>query len=608
MSDTRVSDSAGRVRSHPLDRAASFALSALIGFGLWALLRRGLFEAQAQSYDAPLYVRSLWGIAHGDFNNSLIDYPSLAIHSQSALLVLAPFARVWHAADVLIAAQALSFAGTQFVWLSALLRVARRGAVITHRGALLCAVWGSFLFTYGMPLVANPFVFDVRPEMLGVPFATAGLLRSAERQRFDGYAVALLLVSAAAREEFALIAACALTLSPVSRAAAGWSRRARVITAAVLLVYVVCNSYFWPRDLAQAAHLASDASAWDLAYSKLQLTAAFVATGGGLAALGYRWLGSALPGIGVLALSTWMARDQVSFHYGMFVAPALLTASYAGYAALVRRSQLPRLWVGAHVALALAVAVFLSALPGGARFARQHFDLQGPLLAPTTWRAHTRWLTEVHQLLRALPRDQSLLLQYVFATPYADRPSIRVLEVDNPNEWQPDAVFLPEKLWATRGAALRRQGYQLAGLAGSSFALMSRRASTPLASVLSADGCEHASMGWPLAGIQLCNAWRDPDGRVTVLLGRDREPDASLLRPRLELSAGPELTTALLPLDGLIELADLPEGRVAWSKSLRAVPDRPVTFTLFRADGDIIPLSVQGQRKERITLTLLPAR
>lgn len=590
----------GKVRSLPLDRAVALALSALVGVGLWALLRRGLFEGQAQSYDAPLYVRSLWGIAHGDYNNSLIDYPSLAIHTQSALLVLAPFARVWHAADVLIAAQAFAFAGTLFVWLSALLRARRVRAA-------LVASWACVLFVYGMPLVANPFVFDVRPEMLGVLFATAGLLRSAERQRFDAAAVALLLLSAAAREEFALVAACALTLSPVARGGPGWSLRARMATAVVLVLYALCNSFLWSRDLSSAAHLNSDASWSDLVLAKLQLTAAFVASGGGLAALGYRWLGSALPGLGLLAVSTWMARDQVSFHYGMFVAPALLTASYAGYASLARRSQLPRAWLGAHVAIALASAACLSAFPGGARFARQHFDLQGPLLAPATWRAHTSWLAEAHRILQSVPRDQSLLLQYVFAAPYADRQRIRVLEVDNAQPWQPDAVFLPQTLWATRGARLREQGYRLTSLAGSSFALMSRRANVPLTHVLSADGCEDAGVSWPDAGLRLCNAWIDPDGRVTVVLGRNHGHDAAP-SPRLELSAGPRGTTTLQPLDGLIELTDLPTGRVAWSKSQHAVPNQNVTFTLFRADGQIIPLSAQGQLKDRISLTLLPPR
>jgi uncharacterized membrane protein len=593
----------GKVRSLSLGRVVALLLSALVGAGLWALLRRGLFEGQAQSYDAPLYVRSLWGIAHGDYNNSLIDYPSLTIHTQSALLVLAPLARVWHAADVLIAAQACTVAGTLFVWLSAMLRARRAKPA----GTLLLASWACLLFLYGMPLVANPFVFDVRPEIIGVLFATVGLMRSAERQHFDATAVVFLLLSAAAREEFALVAACALTLSPVARTGPGWSLRARMVTACVLVLYGLCNSYFWSRDLAQAAHLNSDASWPDLALAKLQLTAAFVASGGGLAALGYRWLGSALPGLGLLAVSTWMAKDQVSFHYGMFVAPALLTASYAGYASLSRRSQLPRAWLGAHVAFALASAAWLSALPGGARFASQHFDLQGSLLAPATWRAHTGWLAEAHRILQSVPHDRSLLLQYVFAAPYADRVSIRVLEVDNAKPWQPDAVFLPQNLWATRGAQLREQGYRLAGLAGSSFALMSRRASVPLAHVLSADGCEDASVSWPDAGLQLCNAWIDPDGRVTVLLGRTGSHGAAL-GPRLELSAGPQVTTTLLPLDGLIELTDLPTGRVAWSKSQRAVPNPNVTFTLFRADGRIIPLSVQGKLKDRISLTLLPPR
>jgi len=576
--------------------AVALALSLLLGAALWALLHRCLFEGQAQSHDAPLYVRSLWGIAHGDYNNSLLDYSSLAIHSQLGLLLLAPFARVWHAADVLITAQALAFAATHFVWLSALLRAARAAGVMGS----LHAPWLSLLFSYGMPLVANPFVFDVRPEMLGVFFATAGLLRGAERQRWDGVSIALLTASAAAREEFALVAACGLMHAPVGRVAL----RTRAIWAGVCVAYFAANSYIfqWARGEAQTAHLASAAPWQDLALSKLQLLAAFVGAGGGLAMLGYRWLGSALPGLGMLALSTWMPSDQISFHYGMFVAPALLTASYTGYVAMLQK---PRVWIAPHCAVALGCGLFLSALPGGARWKGEHFDLQGSPLSAAAWRAHSAWLAQVHQILQSVPREHSLLLQYMFAAPYADRPSIRVLEVPNANPWQPDAVLLPQKLWPTRGLQLREQGYRLSALAGSDFALLSRRTSTPLASVLSAHGCEGASLSWPDAGIQLCNAWREPDGRVTVLLGRQRSSDT---RARLALGAGPHFTTTLLPLDGLIELADLPEGRVVWSTSRGALPSSQVTFTLHSADDRIIPLFVHGKQKEGITLTLLPPR
>jgi len=602
MAEPRLSEAP---RSRPLEVFFALSASGLVAFLLWALLRRSLFEGQAQSYDAPLYVRSLWGIAHGDFNNALIDYPSLAIHSQLALLVLAPFARVWHAADVLIAAQALAFGATLLVWLRALLR-ARRNA--STASAALLVLWASVLFTYGMPLLANPFVFDVRPELLGVFLATAGLLRCAERERVDAVALVLLLVSAAAREEFALIAACALVLAPVARTGAGLSLRARAIAAGVLVVYFFGNSFLWPRGLAQAAHLSTDAAWEDLLRSKAMILAAFAGAAGGLALIGYRWLGAALPGLGVLMLSTWMARDQISFHYGMFVAPALLVASYAGFKTRAAHARISPAWLAAHVAIVIGCGVFLSALPGGARFNPAFTDLEGPVLSPATWRAHTPWLADVHKLLKSVPQEQSLWLPYMFATPYADRASIRVFEVENDNAWQPDAVLLPRKQWSDRGRQLREQGYKLAGLSGASYALLSRRTSTPLSGVLSAEGCAGAAIRWPDAGLELCNAWLEPDGRVMVVLGRSDARGAEASRgTELELRSGPgQIRLGLI--DGLVGMDELPVGRTAWSRSAEPIGDPKVTFALIHTNGQAVPLVVQGQQKERITFTLLPPR
>jgi hypothetical protein len=178
-----------------------------------------------------------------------------------------------------------------------------------------------------------------------------------------------------------------------------------------------------------------------------------------------------------------------------------------------------------------------------------------------------------------------------------------VLEVDNAKPWQPDAVFLPQNLWATRGAKLRERGYRLVSLAGSSFALMSRRASVPLAHVLSAGGCENASLSWPDAGLQLCNAWLEPDGRATALLGRSADSHERGIR--LDMSEA-DTTQTIAPLDGLITFDELPPGRVAWCKSAQKMQRTKVTFTLRQADGKPIPLSIRGQLRERITLTLLP--
>ncbi len=193
------------------DWAPRAALSLAAASSVAWLLRRSLFEGRAQSFDAALYARSLWGLAHGDLHNPVFGGPSWSIHGQLALALLAPFARVAPAALVLAVAQALALGLTAYVVGGGFADAARAHG----RPVWLAAVAGT-LAALGAPLVANPFVFDVRPDLLAVPLLTWGLVRAVRRDAFDRASLAALVAALVAREDFAVVVAAAM-LAPVAR-------------------------------------------------------------------------------------------------------------------------------------------------------------------------------------------------------------------------------------------------------------------------------------------------------------------------------------------------------------------------------------------------------
>ncbi len=84
-------------------------------------------------------------------------------------------------------------------------------------GGTAAAAAGTVLLVM-TPLAANPFLFDLRPDLVAVPLATAGFIRARRLGDWDARAVALLLSSLLAREEMMMTVVAALLTTPWGRA------------------------------------------------------------------------------------------------------------------------------------------------------------------------------------------------------------------------------------------------------------------------------------------------------------------------------------------------------------------------------------------------------
>jgi hypothetical protein len=192
----------------------AFALSLF----LFYLQYRSLYVGQAQSYDTLLYARSLWGIGAGEPLNTVYGTHWLGIHANLTLVLLAPLAQLMEPATVLLWAQALSFLVVVggVGWASAL--TALRAGRQSHSAAALGA-GVSVLFGVGSALVANPFLFDPRPDAMGTALATAGMLRVWMQGRWSGLAVSLMVAAVLTREEFVVCFASAMAIPWIQRRA-----------------------------------------------------------------------------------------------------------------------------------------------------------------------------------------------------------------------------------------------------------------------------------------------------------------------------------------------------------------------------------------------------
>ncbi|HEX2678928.1 MAG TPA: DUF2079 domain-containing protein, partial [Polyangiales bacterium] len=484
--------------------------------------------------------------------------------------------------------------------------------------AVSFAAWSVVLLSFGSPLFGNPFLFDARPEILGVLPVTVGLLRVVSRERFDGVAVALIVSSLLAREELALVAASALVLAPVPRTSP-WPLPRRAWLAAACLAYFAIDSLIsaGARSESGYAHFASaPGSGLELAEQKAALILVGLASAGGLAVLGYRWAGAALPGALLLLASRWMVGSQLSFHYSLFMAPGVLAAAYAGYRRVQRSvwSAAMRRWLTLlHVALALGSGVVASAWPQGALFARDHFDVHGSVWRPATWSTHTAWIADAHRTLASIPASHALLLPYVFAAPVADRASIHLLEIEGKRGSdgtralpEVDTVVLLRSDWPRRGRALREsRGFRLWDLSRTNLAVLSRRPrARKLEEILPIARCDGASLSWPAAGLELCNIWRTVDGKVEAVVRR-RAEHAAPGSPRLSLrSQSDGRVLELSPMDGLLDWTELPEGRPVVATTAGAVRDGNVRVFVTDASGTPISAHVGDAVRNDVALRL----
>ncbi|MCB9519969.1 MAG: DUF2079 domain-containing protein [Myxococcales bacterium] len=609
-------------RSRVLRDASWAAHLAAIGAtaAMYALLWRLVFAGWAHSYDSAIYTRSLWGMAHGHLYNPMVELHSLSIHGNFLLFALAPIAWFLHPAQVLALAQSLAFGAT--VWLVA--DDAQRVAVARRRDpwfVVSAALLAGIATTIGAPVVLNPFLFDVRPDLIAVPLLTAGLLRARRAAAFDRFSVGLMLAALLVREETMMVIVGAMTLAPMPRP---WTHQLRlrlgVAAAAVgwwalywfgFRQWIGDGSYEIAQNVASAfgdeTHLGLGATA---AY-KLEIIAAALIGGGGLTALGWRWLGPAIPGLLFLLLSSRMQPLILNFHYVLFATPGVLVAFADGWQRLIQqrwRSARPTLAVAACVVAAYATS---SAAPGGGRFRAGNFylglDTQEAIV-------ELDQLAEAHALIASIPSAVGVAAPHELAAPIADRDLIMPFATYatrvTPDAAPPgvDWVAVPRSAWASTGRTLVEwHDFRLVGTAANKLALLTRDPAVA-AQVPAVDVDCSAPLGsWPSLGLELCAARRLTDGRVAAAIRRTESVDTANT---------PLVVAVVIPdgaadfarcVDGLVSPGHLPRGVAAVFVSEHPAPESgALQLAVATVDGHPVPARTPGSATPLRALPITP--
>lgn len=394
-----------------------------------SVLVPALHANRAQSFDALLYARAAWGVAHGDPFNPVAGVSSFAVHLHGGLVLIAPLTRALGGLTALIVAQGLAFGATLALVHAAVARTwAASGRPLRVGGnvALALAVLGGCLVS---TWVANPFLYDVRPDLIGIPFATAALLRLATRHRADTGTLLLAALAVCMREELALPLAAGFVVAPgVQRE---WGRRAAgiALTAGVWVVYVLWGRTWFGGAVATEriegtvdVFLGVPPEAWGPAFlhllpNRLAVAGGAALTGCGLAAFGGRWWLAAAPGLAWVLVALRQPDEALHFHYPMVAAPALLTASVVGLRRVLswRRPAIQFAAGGAGIVAAVCFALVWSSWPFGGRFAAERYRAsEGPQGAA---------VERSHALLAAALEGQTsgAVVPWSFGAPWADR-------------------------------------------------------------------------------------------------------------------------------------------------------------------------------------------
>jgi uncharacterized membrane protein len=577
-------------------RAGAAAAVGLCGaFGLGLLLHRLVFAGWAHSFDSAIYVRSLWGVAHGAWWNPVVDLHVLSIHCNLVLFALAPLVGLVSAAGVLVGAQAAAWGAT----LGLAARAASTDAAAHGRRTGLLAGLAAAALVAASPLVTNAFLFDVRPDLIGVPLLVAGLLRLRRRGRVDAWAAALLFAAIPVREEHmmvvvgAMAALLAAQLRP-SRGDGGEATAARPQWAAATSIAVAAIAawaiyFFGVRALIGdgSAELAREVAGdfldegrgiWA---ARAEAVALVAVAGGGLALVGWRWLIAAGPGLLLLLATTRMAELALNFHYVMFLAPGVVVAIVDG---LSRVGRWPRARLRAAVLAAaalLAGAAFLSssALPGGGRFRAENFAL---LLDETTALRPDDLpeLEAMYALLSRVPPGAALAAPWEILAPFAERAQVatsadlgRRLRSGGADLAAFDFVALAGRDWADLGSrAVAHDGFAVVGRVGSRLALLQRDGTVDWDAVGDGGGdCSDDAGAFAAAGLRICGA-RFRDGEVAIAL--DATAGADLPRDATLWAVPPGASEPRVPLralEGLVPVHALIHGR-----SVRFVSSTPI--------------------------------
>lgn len=627
-------------RVRPVRWSVVLPCSALfLSFAL--MLGHLVFNGWAHSFDTAIYVRSLWGVAHADWMNSMVGLHSLSVHGNWVLFLLAPFAWVVHPAVVLIVAQAAALVASTALVSLAWLRVAERAGF--DRWSQVGAVaFAAFAFVVGSPMVSNPFLFDVRPDLIGIPLLIAGLLRAQHQGAFDKRALAWMLASLLVREEFMMVIVGALALCPTPRPwRQGWRLRATGIAIAIgywAFYWFGVRSWMGDGSYAIAQQVGAGflddttfSTAEILGY-KAELLIVFGASVGATVLLGWRWLGAAAPGLLFMLITSRMQDQVLNFHYVMFVIPGLAVASVDGFERWValRRSTGSLLPILAAVALT-ASYVGASAMPGGGRHSEENFRM-GVTRGVADAEEYVA-LQDAYRLVEQVPDGVPAVLPHELAAPFANRSVIwsstafldalrdATLAAEGDTPALPadvDWVVVPGARWETDGRLLvERYGFRLFDASGSRLALLAR-ADNPApedglltvthATTDPATGetlCSSPVAVWPQAGLTLCGVAADGAGRLAFEVARtgpaaiDAEGPALtfFVRPGADSPPGPP--DPALAMRGLLTPSDVPANRIATFVTSRPLVrdghvDVELLLVLRSEDGSARPIGARS--------------
>jgi hypothetical protein len=429
--DDRVNQGTQFTWQHRILALVLTAISSVpVAWALWA----SIYQGQAHSFDAMLYSRSLWGIAHGAPLNSVVDVHAMAIHGHFGLYLLAPFAWVFRAVDVLLVAQVATYFLCHLLVVTAAMQVWRAPQIAPDErldpadNQRSPAVIGACmaLFLAANPLWTNPFTFDIRPDMLGALPIVYGTLRLCKRGLGDRLGLVALLSSVLMREEFAMLVVATLMFWP----GRPWSqhRRERLVGSAIALgywaLYWFALRHWFGGEMAEArvqgaaSTLLGGTTGFVMDFArnlgwKLEILLAWLLGGGGLALAGWRWAGGSLPGLAMVLAMNRMANKVITFHYAIFGSAALPVA-------MVEGARRVCAWPAAHRRAALLTGVVLSigvgflSIPAWPGLRREPIYVS----AEASQAAGMAMLTPA---LRCVPDDVGLVVPYHFAAPLADR-------------------------------------------------------------------------------------------------------------------------------------------------------------------------------------------
>ena len=553
------------------ERWPSVVFGIFVGLLLLARLLRLSGEGLSASFDSAIYIRNLWGIAHGDWVNPLVNNHVFCVHGNWVLLLLAPLVRFCDPGLLLTLAQGLALGATAGLlhhgFLEALGERASRGR------RLLAATLLSAGLLAG-PVAINPFLFDLRPDMLGLPLLLAGLLR-ARRNGWDRPALLWMAAALLVREEFAMVIIGAMATAPFGRSLLiDWKRRGGVIVAALAFVGIYwfgVRGWLFPQSVERASGVASqmldNASPLPLPQVlafKAEILCAVLLGGGLLPLVGWRWLGVAMPGLAFLLIQSRMQADLLDFHYAMFALPGLAIASVDGLERLVSRPRHAPLILVSAVGM-IALFVTSSALPGGGRhFASRELSTNSDG-SPRLTSGGVPLYEAMNSMVAALPPDDGVAVPFALSAGAAARSAIVTTEqvkqwVSKGEKFPPDLhwVVLFGKDFEGLGSRLvSEHGLHLVTTVEQSLAVLTDRAATTNweAFTRPATGCA-PSADWPAAGLRLCapNA-ASPGWWVERTAGIALPAPTDLF---LEPTAGPP--ALFRGVSGLVDLSSLPVG------------------------------------------------